>query len=35
MLIWFQEESREEYNNNSGTQVERLQQVGIRYLYLV
>ena len=33
--LWFQEEPREEYNNNREMQVERLQQVGTRYLYLL
>ena len=33
--LWFQEEPREECNNNRETQVERLQQVGTRYLYLL
>ena len=33
--LWFQEESREGYNNNRGTQVECSQQVGTWYLYLL
>ena len=33
--LWFQEELQEEYSNNRGMQVERLQQVGTRYLYLL